>query len=421
METANPAAVSDFDAAPESSERTFFARRWWLLALAILVVAGLPAWLVLRRQAPGTAAESYLTAPVHRADIVSQVTATGTLSPVVLVEVGSQVTGRIAQLFADFNSRVTAGQVIARVDPRLFETAVSQARARLSVARAAVERAEAVLSNARATHARAAELGQTAAISRAEVDAATAELRSAEAQVLSAKAEVSQARAALEQAEVNLAYTTITSPIDGIVVSRKVDVGQTVAASLASPTLFVIAEDLRQMEVHTSVAESDVGQLAAGLPARFTVDAFPQDTFAGVIKQVRNEAHTVSNVVTYDAVIQVANPELKLRPGMTASVTVVLAERRAVLALPNRALLYRPARLPAEPVAPGRAVWVLRDGKPVRVSLETGLTDGTNTEILSGGLHQGDRVIIGDGAVTAERSLQPSNPATSMRRPPGMF
>jgi HlyD family secretion protein len=419
MATSTASVITDPLGDPPSEARPLLTR-WRVLALALVAATGIAAWLAFGRKAPAPATQPLLTMTVRRSDVVAQVTATGTLSPVVLVEVGSQVTGRIAELLADFNSKVSSGQVIARLDPRLFETAVSQARARLSVAGATVQRADAVLANARASHARALELARTGAVSRAEVDSATAELRSAEAQVLSARAEVTQAKAALEQAQVNLAYTTIASPIDGIVVSRKVDVGQTVAASLASPTLFVIAGDLRQMEVHTSVAESDVGQLQSGQRARFTVDAYPQETFSGEIRQVRNEAHTVSNVVTYDAVIAVDNPDLKLRPGMTASVTILLAERRQALVVPNRALLYRPSAPPATDRPRGREVWVLRDGKPERASIETGLSDGTLTEVLSGDLRTGDAVVIGDTAA-ADRQARPASASSGMRRPPGMF
>lgn len=356
------------------------------------------------------AAPSYVTEPVVRGDVVARVTATGTLSPVVTVEVGSQVSGRIAELGADYNSVVKEGDVIARIDPELFESAVQQAKARLSAARADHSRAVAVAENAKAQHARVAELAATGSMSKAEADAALADQRSAAAQVKSAAAQVTLAKAALEQAQTNLEYTTIRSPISGVVIARSVDVGQTVAASLSAPTLFLIAEDLRKMEVHTSVAESDVGQLAAGMPVEFTVDAYPGKTFAGEVKQVRYEAATVSNVVTYDAVVAVENDELLLRPGMTATVSFITDAREDVLAVPTKAFTYRPEGARPGRRGDGRVLWVLRGGEPVPVRVTAGLSDGGQMEIAGGALEEGDLVIVGDDASAGAR------PAPEQRR-----
>jgi HlyD family secretion protein len=311
-------------------------------ALLVLAVAG--AGLVGYRMWRGGGEEpvSYSAVPVTRGRIASQVTATGTLSPLVTVQVGSQVSGRIQALHADFNSTVTKGQVIARIDPQLIESEVARARANLSAASATVTRADAELRDARQKWERASALASKQLVAQADADSARAAFDAASAGVASARAQLAQSRASLKQAETNLAYTTIVSPIDGVVISRDVDVGQTVAASLQAPTLFTIAEDLAKMQVHTSVAESDVGTLANGMPVEFTVDAFPGERFRGEVQQVRYSPTTVSNVVTYNAVVAVDNPQLKLRPGMTADVTFLTEERQDALSVPNAALRFRP-------------------------------------------------------------------------------
>jgi HlyD family secretion protein len=355
----------------------------------------------------------YRTAVVSHGDVEKAVTATGTLSPLVTVTVGSQVTGRIHEIFVDFNSRVRKGQVIARIDPRLYKTEVANTRANLAAARANLRKAEAAAREAKLQYERDRGLSAQKVVAPAEVETRLATYQSAEAQVVAARASVEQAKAALSRAQTNLAYTTIVSPIDGVVVSRSVDVGQTVAASLQAPTLFTIAEDLRKMEVHTSVAESDVGQLTVGMETRFTVDAFSNETFNGLVKQVRYEAQTVQNVVTYDAVVSVDNRELKLRPGMTANVTFVVERRKNVLRVPTAALRFRPPekvrRQPKRRSAakkhpggkgrparsPGRLIWILRAGAPVPARVETGISDGSHSEVLEGDLREGDRVIVG--------------------------
>ena len=388
------------------------------VALAGLAAGGWLAYGHLTEEAPVT----FTTSEASRGDVVTAVTASGTLSPVIQVDVGSQVSGRLAEVLVDYNDHVEAGQVIARLDPEVFESAVSQAQARLGSAKAELTRARAVARNATAQHTRTVGLVEVGVVAAADVDTALADARSAESQVIAAKAKVTEAEAALEQARTSLAQATITSPIDGIVISRSVDPGQTVAASLSAPILFVIAGDLRDMEVHTSVAESDVGQLRPGMAVEFSVDAFPEKTFTGTVKQVRYEAQNVSNVISYDAVVSVRNEELLLRPGMTANATFVIAERAGVLTVPSKALRYqlpralRPRReggdddkVPASTErgrrggrgTRGDAVWVLRDGAPLRVRVETGLSDGTVTEITGGELAEGDLVITADSTVKA--------------------
>ena len=344
------------------------------------------------------------TAAVARGPIAARVTATGTLSPLVEVQVGSQVSGRIQELLVDFNDPVTRGQVIARIDPRLFETEVARARANLAAAEAAVLRAQAALTDARLKHERASGLYARGMGAKADADTALASYEAAQAELASARAAREQAKAALAQAETNLSYTTIYSPIDGVVISRDVDVGQTVAASLQTPTLFTIAEDLRKMEVHTHVAEADVGKLVPGMAVEFGVDAWPGERFTGTVKEVRYAPQTVQNVVTYDAVVSVDNQDLKLRPGMTAEVVFLVEEREDALLVPNAALRFVPpdellASAEPPPAEDGggasRVLWVLEGGRPRAVRVRVGITDGRNTEVAAGPLAPGDHVITG--------------------------
>ena len=365
-----------------------------LLASAV----GVGVWWKTRT--PGDAPQ-FVTVNVTRGDVVSKVTATGTLSATVTVQVGTQVSGRIQTLGADFNSQVKKGQVLATIDPQLFNAALAQSSANEKAALANVAKAKAQAADSERKLRRATELAAQKLIAPADLDAAQADFEVAKATIDAAEATVSQARAQRQQSQVNLGYTTITSPIDGTIISRAVDVGQTVAASLSSPTLFTIAENLTSMQVHTNVAEADVGKLKQDLAATFTVDAFPNRRFIGRIQQIRYAAQVVSNVVTYDAVIAVENPELLLRPGMTANVTFVTQEARGVLKVPNAALRFKfDAMAKADEVPaprPGtRAVTVLREGKPSRVAVVTGVTDGSFTEVISG-VEEGDLVVTDRG------------------------
>lgn len=404
---------------------------WIVAAVAVLAVAG---WSIRHFFFSGQAAPvSYNTVKVQRGDVVARVTATGTLSALVTVQVGSQVSGRVKEIFVDFNSQVTKGQKLAKIDPQSFQAAIAQAHANYTAATGSLARAQASLLNAKLQYERSEQLAAKSLIAQADLDTAKAAYLMAQADVQSAKGSLEQAAASVNTAKINLGYTDIVSPVDGVVISRAVDVGQTVAASLQAPVLFTIAEDLRKMQVDTSVAEADVGKLEPGMGATFTVDAFPTMTFKGTVRQIRNAPVTVQNVVTYDAVIDVDNNELKLRPGMTATVTFVCAERKDVLRIPNAALRYRP---PAEsaasggPAVPGssrarpsreadapradgssapdaegaaerRAVWVLRGITPERVPVKVGLTDGTSTELVDGQLREGDELVTGTSVAGA--------------------
>ncbi len=282
------------------------------------------------------------TARVTQGDLAETVGATGALQAVTTVQVGTQVSGTIQELNADFNSLVRKGQVLARLDPSLIQSQIEQARANLIRAEADLERLRVSLDDARTKLARAKELSEKKLIAQTELEAAEVAVRSAEAQLRSQEAGVTQSQASLRQNQVNLAHTVIESPIDGLVISRNVDVGQTVAASMSAPTLFVLAADLTKMQVLASLDESDVGRIRPGQTVRFRVDAYPTDEFTGSVTQVRLQPTTIQNVVTYQTVIDVPNPELKLKPGMTANVNIEIARRSNVLRVPNAALRFRP-------------------------------------------------------------------------------
>jgi HlyD family secretion protein len=436
-------------------------------------------------------APPYRTARIESGPLIASVSATGNLNAVIMVLVGSQVSGTIKELDADFNTVVRRGQVIARIDPALFEAAVSQTRADVKAAQstvlnqeAQVEQARTNIENAQAGYAEAkaqtakalvavidarrtlgrqTELFQRDLVAAADRDSAQtaydaavaqhesaeaheralasairtaeAQLRVQEAALQTARDQVDQKQAALAQAQINLDHTTIRSPVDGVVVNRAVDVGQTVAATLQAPTLFTIAQDLTKMQVETSVDEADIGRIHAETPVTFTVDAFAGEIFTGKVSQIRKAPQIAQNVVTYTVVVAVANPSRKLVPGMTANVRFVTAQKSAALKVPNTALRFRPpgvsgsateslpssgpqqGRPPAEkrPSAAGSTaglVWVLgRDGRPVPVQVTLGITDGTSTEIVSGDLNVGQPVLVG---------LETGPPATPSSTGPGL-
>jgi HlyD family secretion protein len=395
------------------------SRRNLIIAAIVLLIA---AFFLFSRLGRSKTAQ-FQTATVTRGSITQTVTATGTLNPVVNVQVGSQVSGNIQKLFADFNSKVKAGDVVAQIDPVLFQATVTQAEGDLASAQAALE-----LAKVNAT--RIQELFAKKNSAQADVDQAMASLHQAEANV-----KIKQG--ALDKAKADLDHCTIKSPVDGEVISRSVDVGQTVAASLQAPVIFTIANDLTKMQIDANVAEADVGAVTIDQNVDFSVDAFPNRTFHGKVVQVRNAPITVQNVVTYDTVIGVNNADLKLKPGMTANVSIVIAHKDDVLKISNAALRYRPANAPtpersvsgqnrggtggggtAGPRATDRTVYVLRGSKAEPVQIKTGISDGTTTEVLEG-LAEKDRVITGQlNAPNAATSPQQGNPFGGPRRFP---
>lgn len=377
--------------------------------------------------------QRYKLAQVETGALTATVAATGTLNPVVSVQVGSQVSGQIKEIFADFNSEVQARQLIARIDPETFEYKVRQAAADLEAATAAaltqradIMRVEAILRDAERDYVRKKNLVEKKFISPAELDkaesvfdTARAQLEVARAQAQNGAAVVKQRMAQLAQARVDLGRTEIRSPVNGIVVKRSVDAGQTVAASLQAPELFVIARNLTDMQVETSIDEADVGRIQLGQQATFTVDAFPGRHFEGKVMQIRKAAKVESNVVTYTVVISAANGDLSLLPGMTANVRIVTARKDRVLKVANAALRYRPsgagdekpaAATAAAPGSGGR-LWVVgHDGKPKSIAVRLGLSDGTATEIVGGEIGMGAEVIVG----VASSAGKPVSPGLRM-------
>ena len=482
----SPAAAAFDSASPPLPRRRPRVRPLLAVVAALVAGAGIASYFYARHL---SVSPPYQMAQVVRGPLIAGIAATGTLNAVITVQVGSQVSGQIKELHADFNSKVTRGQVIARIDPDIFQAQVNQAaaqvraalatvlnqRAVLSRTRADLENSRAALAVARAQTAKAQVavsdglrnlgrqemLSQRELIAQADVDAAQvvydsavaqyqanvaqeraqaaalqsaeAQLEVAEAQLQAAQAQVGQSEAALRQAQLNLDHTIIRAPVDGVVVSRNVDVGQTVAASLQAPTLFQIAQDLAKMQVDTNVDEADVGRVRVGQTVTFTVDSFPGQTFAGAVVQVRKAPQVVQNVVTYDVVVSAPNPELTLLPGMTANVRIITDRKASVLKVPNAALRFRPPGAGAES-APGEGVgrtapqgggsrsdavrgvagrvWTLEPGgRPRAVQLRLGVTDGSVTEVLEGDLRERDEVIVGSTAP----SQQPAGPGGTPR------
>jgi HlyD family secretion protein len=327
----------------------------------------------------------YRTEAVDRGDISAQVSANGTLNPVTLVNVGTQVSGTVMRIHADYNQQVKAGQVLAELDPALFQAALGQSSANLANAQAQLE-----LAKANAT--RMQTLFKQEFVSRQELDQAMTARAQAEAQLQLARAQQTRDR-------INLSFSVIRSPVDGTVINRQVDVGQTVAASFQTPTLFQIGKDLTQMQIDSTVSEADIGQVKVGQPVRFRVDAFPDTEYRGAVRQVRLNAKTEQNVVTYNVVVDVANPDLALMPGMTANLRVLVETRRDVMRVPTTALRFRPQTDSTTEGASkprGAAVHVLVDGKPVRVPVKTGISDKAFTQIVAGKLKPGEAVIVAD-------------------------
>lgn len=363
----------------------------------------------------GDDALAFTTEAVSRGDIVNVVSSTGTVQAVTTVEVGSQVSGTIESLSADFNSIVKKGQLLAKLDQSTFITAVEQAKASLVNAEAEVERLQVAKVAADTALSRASDLASRQLIPTADLQSAETTSASAKAQVVGAEAKVVQARSAVKSAQVNLDKTVIRSPIDGVVIARNVDVGQTVAASLSAPTLFLIAADLSDMQVNASIDESDVGQIRDGQPVTFRVDAYPNDTFPGTVSQVRLNPTTANNVVTYAAIINAPNDALKLKPGMTANVTIEVARRDDVLRVPNAALRFKPDAktlasagvVASATTSKSPMVWVSVNGRLTPTPVRTGAADATQTEILNPSFAEGTLV------VTRMASVGAAKPATS--------
>ncbi len=382
------------------------AKRVGLVLGAVAVVAtgiGVSAYYVSR----GVALPQVTTVVLSRGAVTKIVVTTGSVQPVTSVSVGSQVSGTVSWLGADFNSIVQKGQIIARLDPSLFEAQVAQARSGVVMAEANLDRSRVSLLDAQAKYGRTKELSDRQLVAGSDLDAASSAVASAAASLKGSEAQVLQAQASLNQAQVTLGHTVITAPTGGTVTQRSVDLGQTVAASMSSPTIFVIAADLTRMQLNATIDESDIGMIQPGQPVTFSVDAYPGTTFTGTVLQVRLQAVVVSNVTTYPTIIDVPNPDAKLRPGMTATVKVVVASRSDVLRVPNSALRVRPtaetlsalgqpagtAAPTAKPSSSEGRVWTVREGVLSPVTVRLGVSDGAFTELLEPGLPAGTQVV----------------------------
>jgi len=387
-----------------------------LLLLLVLLGAAGGGWWYYKNRKP--AATEYTTEILGRGDITQTVTATGSLKPVINVTVGSQISGTISKLNADFNSKVKEGQILAILDPATFEAIVLQSEGELANAKATLELAE-------ITARRKEELVKQNAGTQADLDTARASLRQAQAGVRIKEG-------SLKRAEVDLSRCTIYSPIDGTVIARSVDIGQTVAAALSSPNLFTIANDMTSMQISAAVSEADIGNVAEGQSVEFTVDAFPYTPFSGKVEQIRNSPVTVQNVVTYDVLVAVANPELKLKPGMTANVSIVVAQRKGILRVPNSALRFRPPEpqttaangteakprtggRPPKGARPDRKVHLLRPGSstPEPLPVKLGISDNLYTEVL-GGLEEGASLITSLKTPAAAAVKPSANPMSGI-------
>lgn len=366
--------------------------RKWFIRLLILAIAATGIYFYLQSQKPAPEAR-YRLQQITRGDVARSVSANGTLNPVTIVSVGTQVSGRVNKLYVDFNDKVEAGQVLLELDDSLLTAQIAQTMGNIRNIQASVDLAI-------ANEARIRSLYEQEYVSKQELDQAVQALKSARAQLESARAQ-------LKRDQTNLGYSVIRSPVAGVVIDRIVDVGQTVAASFQTPELIRIAQDLSKMQINSSFAEADIGNIREGQVARFHVDAFPNREFQGVVKQLRLNPTVTSNVVTYDVVISVDNPEEILLPGMTAYVNIEIERSGDALLVPNSALRFKPeeeevadnARGSAggQPTEPGQGkVHVLQDGKPVAIVVKTGITDGRVTEIFSDSLQPGERVIVGD-------------------------
>ena len=368
----------------------------WLWSGVILLAIAAAIFAAVRMRSAETPV--YVTEPVRRGPLLVTVTATGTLQPTNQVDIGSEVSGILDEVFVDFNDAVTEGQIIAELDTDTLEARAASVRASLAVADASLSQAEATVTEAVAKAKRSRELVARNLVSQQDLETDEAGELRAVAAVASAKAQVTSAAASLKEAETALRKAVIRAPMDGIIISREVDPGQTVAAAFQTPVLFKLAEDLRHMELHLDLDESDIGQVREGQLAQFRVDAYPGRAFDAQIISVRFNPRTVNNVVTYETVLAVANPDLLLRPGMTATADILIDEKHDALLVPNRALRFLPPATGTDE-AVGQSereprVWVLRDGEAVALPVTTGLTNGDLTEIASGDVAHGTEVIV---------------------------
>lgn len=421
-------------------------KKYLVITAIIIAIVGIAGFFFYKR----TPEISYKTAKIERGSIVSTVAATGNLSAVTTVQVGTQVSGTIQKLYVDFNSRVKKGQAIAVIDPSLFNASVEQAQGNYLTADANLQKAKVTLADAERTYKRNKQLLAEGIISQGDYDVAETALQSAKASVKAAAGSLAQTRGSLMQSRTNLSYSVIRSPVDGVVISRAVDVGQTVAASFQTPTLFTIAQDLTKMQIEVSVDEADISRIQLHQQAQFTVDSYPEQTFRGEVVQIRSAPIITQNVVTYVVVVNVDNSDLKLKPGMTANVSVEVAKKDDVLKLPPAALRFKPKTKGDDTKGKGKAdrtvastprpagsggsksnggggsaspgkvrersqtIYLLKEGKPVATAVKTGIANNSSIELIESDLKEGDDVIIeqvgGDAKKKAGSGHSPMGP-----------
>lgn len=409
-------------------------KKYLVAAVVLAIIAAVSIYFVKSRKPEIT----YKTVKVERGTVVSTVAATGNLSAVTTVQVGTQVSGTIQKLYVDYNSRVKKGQTIAEIDPSLFSAAVEQSQGNALFAEANLQKAKVTLADAERTWQRNKKLLADGIVSQGDYDVAETAWQSARTSLKAAEGSLAQAKGALQQARTNLRYSIIRSPVDGVVISRAIDVGQTVAASFQTPTLFTIAQDLTKMQIEVSVDEADISRTAVGQSATFTVDAYPEMKFNGKVVQIRSAPVITQNVVTYVVVVNVDNSDLKLLPGMTANVAIQVAKKEDVLKIPPAALRFKPkggeSKQEATKDKPGgsagqpgkggreggskqgerrgngQQVYLLKDGKPVATPIKTGIASSSSMELVEGALKEGDDVIIEQRGGETKKSSSSSNP-----------
>lgn len=366
-------------------------KKYLIYIIALLVIVGI-GYKMLNRSAGGTV---YKTQKIENGDIMESITASGTINPLSTVSVGSQASGRIAEIYVDYNSVVKKGQLLALIDQENAKATVQQREAALEIAKAQVAVEENNIKYYKKALNRISKLNASKYSTEKDLEAAERDYDNSVAQLALEQAQVKQAQASLDSAKTELSYTEIKAPVDGIVISKAVEVGQTVAASFETPEIFSVAEDLTKMQIEASVVEADIAKVKEGQKVRFTVDSYADDYFYGVVTQVRNEATTTSNVVTYTVVIGIDNTEMKLKPGMTANVEIITAEEKDVMLVPNQALRFYIDDSDNAKRYKDRGVWIMKNGKPERVTVKIGVSDDDNTQILESSLKIGDAVIIG--------------------------
>ena len=370
-----------------------------------LAAAGIAVVGLVMLSGCGKDSGNLVTNKVIQGGIVEKITATGIINPISTVNIGTQVSGIIAEIYVDYNSKVDKGQLLALIDPQTFEATVDQRQAALDIAKAELEVTKNDIVYYKKHLDRIKKLNRSQYSTDKELETAQRDYSNAIAQKTLKEAEIKQAEAALKQAKIDLEYTRIISSVDGVVISREVEVGQTVAASFNTPTLFNVAEDLTKMQIEASVVEADIAKVKDGQKVEFSVDSFPDEIFEGVVTQVRNNPITTSNVVTYEVIISIDNRELKLKPGMTANVEIITAEKENALLVPNKALRFYVTDENGEVRRyQDKGIWIIRRGKPERVSIATGIVDDDFTEVISDQVHAGDTVILEDKKETAKRA-----------------